>query len=111
MRFRRKQLAVTQTDLGEALGITFQQVQKYERGANRVSASTLFRMAIHLEVGVNYFFEGLPDQPAGNGDVGVDAAILAAFNAVPGIGKIGHLSPKAQSALQLMICALEGDEA
>jgi transcriptional regulator with XRE-family HTH domain len=46
--------------LGEALGVTFQQVQKYEKGANRLSAGRLFRIANLLEVEVSYFFEGLP---------------------------------------------------
>jgi transcriptional regulator with XRE-family HTH domain len=51
---------MTQERLGEALGVTFQQVQKYEKGANRLSAGRLFRIANLLEVEVSYFFEGLP---------------------------------------------------
>ena len=58
LRTRRKQLGMTQSHLGEALGITFQQIQKYERGANRVSASTLYEIATILEVDIGYFFEG-----------------------------------------------------
>ena len=52
---------MSQEKLGDQLGVTFQQVQKYERGANRVGASRLWRMAEVLEVPVNFFFEGLGD--------------------------------------------------
>jgi transcriptional regulator with XRE-family HTH domain len=52
---------VSQEKLAEALGLTFQQVQKYERGANRVSASKLYEIAAHLKTPVSYFFEGLAD--------------------------------------------------
>lgn len=57
LRGRRKQLGMTQSHLAEALGVTFQQVQKYERGANRVSASTLYELAGALGVDIGYFFE------------------------------------------------------
>lgn len=56
---RRMSLGHTQSDLGKALGITFQQVQKYERGSNRISASKLWMTAAFLGVGVEYFFSGL----------------------------------------------------
>jgi transcriptional regulator with XRE-family HTH domain len=59
LRSRRKQLGMTQSHLAGALGVTFQQVQKYERGANRVSASTLYEMAAALGVDIAYFFEEL----------------------------------------------------
>ncbi|WP_049758469.1 helix-turn-helix domain-containing protein [Phenylobacterium zucineum] len=61
VRLRRKALGLTQQSLAEALDLTFQQVQKYERGANRISASTLFRISQVLEVPVSYFFDGLHD--------------------------------------------------
>lgn len=59
VRARRKQLGMSQQSLGEAVGITFQQVQKYERGTNRVSASKLFEIARTLNVSPSYFFNGL----------------------------------------------------
>ena len=59
IRMRRKLLGVSQEKLAEALGLTFQQVQKYERGANRVSASKLFEIAKALQTPVAFFFEGL----------------------------------------------------
>jgi transcriptional regulator with XRE-family HTH domain len=52
VRIRRRWLAMSQTQLAEALGLTFQQIQKYERGANRVSASMLVRIAAKLETSV-----------------------------------------------------------
>jgi transcriptional regulator with XRE-family HTH domain len=57
---RRLMLGMSQTDLGDALGISFQQIQKYENGANRVSASRLQHMSNVLQVPIPFFFEGLP---------------------------------------------------
>lgn len=66
IRMRRKILGVSQERLAEDLGLTFQQVQKYERGANRVSASKLYEVAKSLQSPVDYFFEGL-ENPTGGG--------------------------------------------
>ena len=60
IRMRRMMLSMSQTNLGDAVGITFQQVQKYEKGVNRVSASRLQQFAKVLDVTVPFFFEGLP---------------------------------------------------
>jgi len=57
MRARRRMLGITQGKLGEALGLTFQQIQKYERGSNRIGSSRLYEMANILSVPVSYFFE------------------------------------------------------
>lgn len=73
VRMRRKLLGVSQDQLADSLGLTFQQVQKYERGANRVSASKLFQIAEILGVNVSYFFDGLPD-PLAEGAGGGEAA-------------------------------------
>ncbi len=59
VRERRNALGLSQEKLGNALGISFQQVQKYEIGINRVAASRLWEMAKALEVDVRYFFEGI----------------------------------------------------
>jgi transcriptional regulator with XRE-family HTH domain len=79
IRIRRKLLGVSQQSLAEALGLTFQQVQKYERGTNRVSASKLFEVANFLEAPVNYFFEELPspmpEGGAASGSMDEDRAI------------------------------------
>ena len=63
VRMRRMMLAMSQTDLGDALGLTFQQVQKYEKGTNRVGASRLQHISHVLQVPVAFFFEGAPHQP------------------------------------------------
>lgn len=60
IRLRRKELGISQERLAEAIGLTFQQVQKYERAANRVSASKLWELARALNTTVAYFYEGLP---------------------------------------------------
>jgi transcriptional regulator with XRE-family HTH domain len=76
IRRRRRALGISQDKLAEALGLTFQQVQKYERGANRVSASKLYQVARALHAPIPYFFDGLPD-PARATSVAEDQA--AAF--------------------------------
>jgi transcriptional regulator with XRE-family HTH domain len=58
LRMRRTVLGLSQERLGEAIGLTFQQVQKYERGTNRISASRLFEMSVVLNVSVGFFYEG-----------------------------------------------------
>jgi transcriptional regulator with XRE-family HTH domain len=68
VRLRRMMLGMSQEKLGEALGITFQQIQKYEKGTNRVGASRLQHIATVLKVPVSFFFEdapGTPDEAAG----------------------------------------------
>ena len=60
VRMRRLMLGMSQTDLGDALGLTFQQVQKYEKGSNRISASRLQHISQILQVSVPFFFEGAP---------------------------------------------------
>jgi transcriptional regulator with XRE-family HTH domain len=64
IRLRRRMQGVSQEKLADALGLTFQQVQKYERGANRVSASKLYEIAAALRTPVAYFFDGLADPSA-----------------------------------------------
>ena len=61
VRQRRTLLGLSQEKLGEAIGLTFQQVQKYERGTNRIGASRLFELSKVLDVSIAYFFEELSD--------------------------------------------------
>ncbi len=63
VRLRRMMLGMSQEKLGEALGITFQQIQKYEKGTNRVGASRLQHIATVLKVPVSFFFEDAPGTP------------------------------------------------
>ena len=66
IRLRRNMLGMSQEKLGEALGITFQQIQKYEKGTNRVGASRLQNISSILNVPVSFFFEDAPgDKPVG----------------------------------------------
>jgi transcriptional regulator with XRE-family HTH domain len=64
VRLRRMLMGMSQEKLGGAVGLTFQQIQKYERGANRIGASRLFEMARVLDVPVQYFFDEMPAEPA-----------------------------------------------
>lgn len=64
IRLRRTMLGMSQERLGEALGLTFQQVQKYERGVNRVGASRLFDLSRVLDVPISFFFDDMSDAGA-----------------------------------------------
>jgi transcriptional regulator with XRE-family HTH domain len=66
IRLRRTLLGMSQERLGEALGLTFQQVQKYERGVNRVGASRLFDLSRVLDVPISFFFDDMPDSLSGS---------------------------------------------
>jgi len=66
MRLRRTLLGISQEQLAEALGLTFQQVQKYERGTNRISASRLYQLSRVLDVKISWFYEDMaPELLAG----------------------------------------------
>jgi transcriptional regulator with XRE-family HTH domain len=72
VRMRRMMLGMSQEKLGDALGLTFQQVQKYEKGTNRIGASRLYQMSDILQVPVAFFFEGAPSlsgRTSGMGEV------------------------------------------
>lgn len=96
IRARREALGMSQGRLGQALGVTFSQVQKYEKGSNRIGAGRLFQVATLLGVPVQYFFEGIgTDAAAPLGDGHASAAeverLKDAFN------RIGD--PQAREAL------------
>lgn len=78
VRQRRWLTGMTQQKLAELVGIKFQQIQKYETGANRVSASRLWDIADALDVDVSYFFEGMPSEDAAG--AGVDAKKVGGGN-------------------------------
>jgi transcriptional regulator with XRE-family HTH domain len=65
VRMRRMMVSMSQEKLGDRLGITFQQIQKYEKGTNRIGASRLQQIAIVLSVPVSFFFEGAPVSDGG----------------------------------------------
>ena len=62
VRLRRTLLGISQERLGDAVGLTFQQIQKYERGANRIGASRIYELSRILDVPVSFFFEDMPDE-------------------------------------------------
>ncbi|WP_372572951.1 helix-turn-helix domain-containing protein [Ruegeria jejuensis] len=68
IRARRVAMGVSQADLGKSIGVRFQQVQKYESGTNRVSASRLWAIAEALDVHVSHFFAGIRPASADSGD-------------------------------------------
>lgn len=92
IRLRRTLLGMSQERLGTALGLTFQQVQKYERGANRVGASRLYDLARVLDVPIAFFFDGMPDEAAIAPVASMPAESFAeargAFGGVPAPGQV-----------------------
>ena len=76
VRMRRMMLGMSQEKLADALGLSFQQVQKYEKGTNRIGASRLQQIAHVLQVAVSFFFEGAPHMPGHSGG-GTEAALPA----------------------------------
>lgn len=66
IRLRRTILGLNQSDLANAIGLTFQQVQKYERGNNRIGSSKLYAISQALDVPVSYFFDDMDEQTATN---------------------------------------------
>lgn len=77
IRIRRRLLGLTQGDLANRLDVTFQQVQKYEWGANRVGAGRLYDLSIALEVPIQYFFKDGPQTGHGQNDTGMTTDILS----------------------------------
>ncbi len=95
VRMRRRFLSLTQQALAESLGLTFQQVQKYERGANRVSASKLYEIARALNVPVPYFFEGLADTGSDEDDAARHAEVsIREFLMTPEGQELATLYPR-----------------
>ncbi|ATC25648.1 XRE family transcriptional regulator [Caulobacter vibrioides] len=84
LRMRRKDLGYSQQALADALGLTFQQVQKYEGGSNRISASKLHGAAMFLKTPVAFFFEGLEDPEGVDGTAAELANEMASFWSLPG---------------------------
>lgn len=96
VRLRRKELKISQEKLAETLGLTFQQIQKYERGSNRISASKLYEIARTLRVSISWFFEGLSDPQAGRPDgfEEIEFPYAQNFLITPEGVDLAHLFPK-----------------
>jgi transcriptional regulator with XRE-family HTH domain len=117
VRTRRKAKGLSQSELATALGLTFQQVQKYERGANRISASKLYETAQFLGVKIGYFYEGYaPDDGAEHLSVSTSEENVSQFLTTieglelakffPRIGKPNH-----RRRILNLVAALAEDEA
>lgn len=86
VRARRVGLRISQTKLGDSIGVTFQQVQKYENGTNRIGASNLYKIARQLGVDVSFFFQEMPEDlyEASNADpYGLSDPITEPFDSDP----------------------------
>lgn len=105
IRLRRMQLGRSQEWLGDALNLTFQQVQKYEKGANRVGGSRMQQIANALEVTPAYFFEGQGGKQRGLATSDADADLLAFASTRTGLS-IVQAWPKLRVALQQSIADL-----
>lgn len=79
VRLRRTLLGMSQEKLGAALGLTFQQIQKYERGTNRIGSSRLYQLSRVLDVPVSFFFDDMPGATSG-GRQGVAESAQASFD-------------------------------
>ena len=117
VRMRRRFLGLTQQALAESLCLTFQQVQKYERGANRISASKLYEIARALKVPAHYFFDGLADTGAEADDAARAAEVsIREFLMTPEGQELAQLYPSIESArlrrqvLELVRAVAEGDQ-
>lgn len=118
LRLRRKTLRLSQGFVAQAVGLTFQQLQKYERGANRISASKLFAIAGVLQVSTSWFFEGLADPMAGETPISQAAEARArstqAFLMCPEGPELARLFPTVPKSARRQILDLIqalGDEA
>ena len=112
LRRRRRLLGLTQQQLAESVGIRFQQIQKYECGANRFSASRLFELAEALDVPVQYFYEGLSqrDEAANEGSQ-LAADVLSQKETVDLIRAYYRLGERPRKRLLELAKSLEPEEA
>ena len=111
VRHRRWMVGMTQQKLADKVGIKFQQIQKYECGANRVSASRLFELAESLDVPVQYFYEGLSKRDEVNGDEKLAADVLSQKETVDLIRAYYRLGERPRKRLLELAKSLEPEEA
>ena len=83
VRLRRTLLGMSQDKLGKAINLTFQQVQKYERGTNRIGSSRLYQLSQVLDIPVSYFFDDLPAEISGHKAPGLADIKVAGFEGDP----------------------------
>ncbi len=105
---KRKELGFNQSQLGKALGLTFQQIQKYEKGTNRISASKLWDIANFLKVDVAYFFRGLTAEAPGVAESDT-VPFQDDFPTTRQSQEIARLAPRLDARQQKMVLALVKD--
>jgi transcriptional regulator with XRE-family HTH domain len=106
IRMRRKELGLSQDGLAEALGVTFQQVQKYERGSNRVSASRLYQVARRMKVPIAYFFSGISQEVCEASDAEAIEQSVNSFLMTPEGFDIVRRFPKVPAPLRRRVLEL-----
>lgn len=113
VRMRRMLIGMSQEKLGESLGLTFQQVQKYEKGSNRIGASRLYQIGAVLGVPIEFFFEGLErDQAADGADHGArfDTELLSSAEGIQLNSAFFSISdPRLRKRLLDLVKAMAGD--
>ena len=117
VRMRRLMLGMSQSKLGDELGITFQQVQKYEKGTNRMGASRLQHISHILQVPASFFFEGAPPVPGqhqGNGAAPSPAYVtdfVASSDGLALIKAFMRIKPEVRRRIVGLVEEIAGDEA
>jgi transcriptional regulator with XRE-family HTH domain len=114
VRMRRMMLGMSQEKLGDALGLTFQQVQKYEKGTNRISASRLQQASGILQVPVPFFFEGVPGHSKTIGDAPSPAYVSAFVSSRDGLALTKAFTrikkPKLRRSIVNLVEEIAGDD-
>lgn len=110
VRFRRMELKMSQETLAEAIGLTFQQVQKYEKGTNRIGSSRLAQIAAALQVTPGYFFEGTAVGTITGSALTSAQEFMCTKEGVQIVTMFPSMSPRAQHIVLLLIKNLAGKE-
>lgn len=110
VRFRRMELGMSQEKLADAIGLTFQQVQKYEKGTNRIGSSRLVQIATALQVQPGYFFQGSEVDATTDSKLGDAQAFLGTREGVEIVTLFPSMSKRAQTIVLLLIKNLAGKE-
>src|SRR4051812_20379663 len=105
VRMRRMMLGMSQEKLGDALGLTFQQIQKYEKGTNRIGASRLQQISLVLQVPVSFFFEGVPG-PGGFGEAASPEYVTSFLGSSDGLKLVRAFTRVSSPALRRRIIDL-----
>lgn len=113
VKMRRLMLGMSQEKLGDALGLTFQQVQKYEKGTNRMGSSRLQQISNILKVPVTFFFEAVPGQPKLDGKVPSSTYVSDFLATSDGLSLIKAFmkikNPKARRSIVTLVEEIAGD--